>query len=68
VELAERILTMTGSKSKIDFKPLPADDPRQRQPDITAARRLLDWEPKVTLEEGLARTMAYFEERLREHL
>jgi len=64
LQLAERIVAMTGSKSGIEFKPLPADDPRQRQPDIAAARRLLGWEPKVTLEEGLAKTIAYFEERL----
>jgi UDP-glucuronate decarboxylase len=65
LQLAERIVAMTGSKSGIAFKPLPADDPRQRQPDIAAARRLLGWEPKVPLEEGLAKTIAYFEERLR---
>jgi UDP-glucuronate decarboxylase len=65
LQLAERIVAMTGSKCRIEFKPLPADDPRQRQPDITAARRLLDWQPEVTLEEGLAKTIVYFEERLR---
>jgi UDP-glucuronate decarboxylase len=65
LQLAERIVAITGSKSRIEFKPLPADDPRQRQPDITAARRLLDWQPEVTLEEGLAKTIVYFEERLR---
>jgi UDP-glucuronate decarboxylase len=56
---------MTGSKSKIEFKPLPADDPRQRQPDIAAAKRLLGWAPQVPLEEGLAKTIAYFQARLR---
>jgi UDP-glucuronate decarboxylase len=66
LDLAERIIAMTGSKSRIEFKPLPADDPRQRQPDITAARRLLGWEPKVPLEDGLAKTIAYFQARLRE--
>jgi UDP-glucuronate decarboxylase len=65
LQLAEKIVAMTGSKSVIEFKPLPADDPRQRQPDITAALRLLDWQPKVALEDGLAKTIAYFEERLR---
>ena len=55
---------MTGSRSRIEFRPLPADDPRQRQPDIGAAKRLLDWQPKVPLEEGLERTIAYFETRL----
>ena len=65
LELAEKVITMTGARSRIEFRSLPADDPRQRQPDITAARRLLAWEPRVTLEEGLAKTIAYFEERLR---
>jgi UDP-glucuronate decarboxylase len=64
LELAQRIIAFTGSKSTIEFQPLPQDDPRQRQPDIAAARRLLAWEPKVPLEEGLAKTIAYFEERL----
>jgi UDP-glucuronate decarboxylase len=66
LELAERIVAMTGSKSRIEFKPLPTDDPRQRRPDIAAAQRWLDWQPKVPLEDGLAKTIAYFEERLRE--
>jgi UDP-glucuronate decarboxylase len=65
LELAETIIAMTGSKSKIEFKPLPADDPRQRQPDIAAAKRLLGWAPQVPLEEGLAKTIAYFQARLR---
>jgi UDP-glucuronate decarboxylase len=65
LELAETIIAMTGSKSKIEFKPLPADDPRQRQPDIAAAKRLLGWAPQVPLEEGLAKTIAYFKARLR---
>ena len=59
-ELAERVLRMTGSKSKLIFKPLPQDDPVQRCPDISYARRTLGWEPKVPLEEGLARTIDYF--------
>ena len=64
LELAEKVIAMTGSRSRIEFRPLPADDPRQRQPDIGAAERLLDWQPKVPLEEGLERTIAYFERRL----
>jgi UDP-glucuronate decarboxylase len=64
LELAEKVIAMTGSRSRIEFRPLPADDPRQRQPDIGAAKRLLDWQPKVALEEGLERTIAYFERRL----
>jgi len=60
VELAERILKMTGSKSKLVRRPLPQDDPTQRCPDITLARKTLDWEPKVPLDEGLARTISYF--------
>ena len=64
LELAEKVIAMTGSRSRIEFRALPADDPRQRQPDIGAAKRLLDWQPKVPLEEGLERTIAYFETRL----
>jgi UDP-glucuronate decarboxylase len=63
-ELAEKILALTGSRSELVFKPLPADDPRQRQPDISKARALLDWSPRVALERGLAQTIAYFRERL----
>ena len=63
-ELAEKILALTGSRSELVFKPLPADDPRQRQPDISKARSLLDWSPQVALERGLAQTIAYFRERL----
>jgi UDP-glucuronate decarboxylase len=61
-ELAETIIDMTGSKSQIVEKPLPADDPRQRQPDIEKARSLLGWEPTVALREGLDKTIAYFRE------
>ncbi|EPR39830.1 NAD-dependent epimerase/dehydratase [Desulfovibrio sp. X2] len=64
-ELAERIVAMTGSRSKIVHKPLPHDDPRQRKPDIALARERLGWEPRVPFEEGLIRTVAYFEEFLR---
>jgi UDP-glucuronate decarboxylase len=59
-ELAEMILSFTGSKSKLVFMPLPADDPRQRQPDIALARSKLGWEPKVTVEDGLKETISYF--------
>ncbi|AOY60171.1 UDP-glucuronic acid decarboxylase family protein [Desulfococcus multivorans] len=61
LELARRILDLTGSRSEIVFKDLPADDPRQRQPDIRLARERLGWEPKVPLADGLSRTIAYFE-------
>ena len=60
IELAERVLRLTGSKSKLVFMPLPQDDPKQRQPDITRAKELLHWEPTVALEQGLERTIAYF--------
>ena len=60
-ELAEKIISLTGSSSKIVFKPLPRDDPRRRRPDITLARQRLGWEPSVPLEVGLVRTIAYFE-------
>ena len=63
-QLAEQVVALTGSKSKIEFKPLPADDPKQRQPDITRARKTLDWEPKVPLEEGLKKTIIYFDDLL----
>lgn len=60
LELAEMIIKLTDSKSKIIFKPLPADDPTQRKPDITLAKEKLDWEPKILLEDGLKETIAYF--------
>jgi UDP-glucuronate decarboxylase len=59
-ELAHEVLELTGSKSGIVYKPLPADDPTQRQPDISLAKARLDWEPKVQLREGLARTIEWF--------
>ena len=59
-EIAETIIRMTGSTSKIVYRPLPTDDPKQRRPDITRARTLLGWEPKVQLEEGLVKTIEYF--------
>jgi dTDP-glucose 4,6-dehydratase len=59
-QIAETIIRMTGARSKIIYKPLPTDDPKQRRPDITRARTLLQWEPKVQLEEGLVKTIEYF--------
>ena len=60
-ELAEKVLALTNSKSQIIFKPLPEDDPKQRQPDISQAKKLLNWEPSIQLEEGLKKTIAYFD-------
>ena len=59
--LAERVVAMTGSSSKLIFKPLPADDPRQRPPDISLAKRVLDWQPSVEVDEGLQATIDYFD-------
>lgn len=64
-ELAEKVIELTGSKSKLVFKPLPQDDPRQRKPDITLAKKVLGWEPKVPLEEGLKKTIDYFDKLLK---
>jgi UDP-glucuronate decarboxylase len=64
-QLAELVLAETASKSKLVFKPLPQDDPLQRQPDITVAKRLLDWQPTVPLKDGIRRTIAYFDDLLR---
>ena len=61
LELAEKVIKLTGSKSKIVFKPLPEDDPMQRRPDITLAKEKLGWEPKIELEEGLKEAIEYFE-------
>jgi dTDP-glucose 4,6-dehydratase len=63
-EIATTIIAMTGSKSRITYKPLPTDDPKQRRPDITRARTLLNWEPKVSLEEGLVKTIDYFRQKV----
>jgi UDP-glucuronate decarboxylase len=65
LELAEAVLRLTESKSKLRFEPLPSDDPRQRQPDISLARNSLGWAPEVGLEDGLKETIAYFEAILR---
>jgi nucleoside-diphosphate-sugar epimerase len=64
LELAKTILEVTGSSSEIVFEPLPVDDPTQRKPDITLARKLLGWEPTIGLREGIEKTTAYFRERL----
>ena len=60
LELAEKVLALTGSRSKIERRPLPTDDPRQRRPDISTAKKLLDWTPSVSLEDGLKETISYF--------
>ena len=64
LEMAEKILHVTQSKSKISFVPLPVDDPKVRQPNIDKARKLLNWEPKVGLSEGLTATLDYFRKKL----
>jgi dTDP-glucose 4,6-dehydratase len=64
LQFAERIKALTGSRSEVVYKPLPVDDPKVRQPDIGRARQLLGWEPKVTLDEGLGRTIDYFKQKL----
>jgi dTDP-glucose 4,6-dehydratase len=64
-EIAETIIRMTGAKSRIVYKPLPTDDPKQRRPDITRARTILGWEPKVQLQEGLVKTIEYFRTKVR---
>ena len=63
-EIARAIIRLTGSKSKLVYRPLPEDDPKVRQPDITRARTLLGWEPKVSLEEGLTKTLEYFRTKI----
>jgi UDP-glucuronate decarboxylase len=65
-ELAENVIDLVGSKSKMVFHPLPSDDPKQRQPNIDKAREHLGWTPKVELREGLTRTIAYFDGLLKE--
>jgi nucleoside-diphosphate-sugar epimerase len=66
LEFAKKIIELTGSKSSIVYKPLPEDDPQVRQPDISKAKKILGWDPKVELEEGLGKTIEYFRERLKE--
>lgn len=65
-ELAERVLELTGSSSRLVFHPLPQDDPQQRQPDIAQAKRVLDWQPKIMLDQGLEKTINYFDALLKE--
>lgn len=64
LELAKKVIQLTHSKSKITFKPLPEDDPLQRKPDLSLARKLINYEPKIKLEEGLIKTIEYFKKRL----
>jgi dTDP-glucose 4,6-dehydratase len=64
LECARLVLKVTGSNSPIAYEPLPQDDPKQRRPDISKARRLLGWEPKIDLEAGLKRSMEYFKQAI----
>jgi len=66
LQLAETIIEMVGSRSRIVHRPLPENDPRQRRPDISRAQELLSWAPRTPLKEGLAKTIAYFENLLRQ--
>lgn len=68
LELAEKVISLTGSRSRITFKPIPDDDPGQRRPNITLAKEQLNWTPKIDLNEGLIRTIGYFENLLRTYL
>ncbi len=68
LELAQKIIEITGSKSKIVYEPLPSDDPMQRKPDITLAKSKLDWEPKIKLEDGLMKTIEYFDNLLKKEV
>jgi UDP-glucuronate decarboxylase len=63
-ELAETVIRLTGSKSNIEYKPLPDDDPKHRRPDITLAKKELAWEPRTDLETGLTKTIEYFDRKL----
>ena len=65
IELAEKVIKLTNSKSKIVYRPLPSDDPLMRQPDISLAKRELDWEPNIKLEEGLRKTINFFKETIK---
>ena len=64
LELAEKVIELTNSTSEIIYNPLPGDDPKQRQPDISLAKEKLNWEPKIPLDEGLVPTIEYFAERM----
>lgn len=64
LELAEKVIQLSGSKSKLNYMPLPADDPKQRQPDITLAKTVLNWQPTIALDEGLTKTITYFRDLL----
>jgi nucleoside-diphosphate-sugar epimerase len=64
LELAHRVLRVTGSRSRIVYRPLPEDDPKVRRPDIGKAKRLLGWEPRVSLDEGLQRVLPYFRNKV----
>jgi nucleoside-diphosphate-sugar epimerase len=66
LEFAKKIIELTGSTSAIIYKPLPEDDPQVRQPDISKAKKILGWEPRVQLDEGLLKTIEYFRARLQE--
>ena len=66
LQLAEKVLELTGSSSTLTRHPLPTDDPKQRQPDIAMAREILDWNPKIQINEGLVETIAYFKEHLKD--
>jgi UDP-glucuronate decarboxylase len=66
LELAKLVIETTAAKSKINFEPLPSDDPKQRRPDISKAKCILGWEPKTQLREGLSKTIAYFDRLLSE--
>ena len=65
LQLAERVLALTGSRSKLVYRELPTDDPKTRRPDVAFAESTIGWAPRIQLEEGLKRTIEYFEERLR---
>jgi UDP-glucuronate decarboxylase len=64
LELAQKVIELTGSKSQVVYRPMPEDDPKQRQPNIAQAREILGWEPKVQLEAGLKKTIEYFDQQL----
>jgi nucleoside-diphosphate-sugar epimerase len=66
IDFAKKILELTHSRSSIVFEPLPQDDPQVRQPDISRAREILGWEPRVSLDEGITKTIQYFKEQLKE--